>query len=176
MRIRLHLGRIVSSILAVQFALLASAAIAADLEMSLEVKSPQQKVGAKFTEQQPSSAQPHAEAVFTATAHEPLLVSWAATNKTAQTTFPDVLIHLLVAPVKAPAKNAAPGPKSGAPLAKDAVYESALTMDFAPGDRATGEFSLRLDMPGTYRVRIETRGLLGKYRHEYYAELKLVCK
>jgi hypothetical protein len=47
-------------------------------------------------------------------------------------------------------------------------------MDFKPGDSATGEFSLKIDEPGTYLVRVETQNMLDKYDHECYVALDLV--
>ena len=146
-----------------------SAAIASDFEISLQVKSATQRVSTKSTEEQPSPTKPHPRPVFTTESKETLLVSWTATNNAKQATFQDVLIHCLVVAEKEPGQ-------AGLPNLKDAVQESALTMDFKPGDSATGEFSLVIDEPGTYLVRVETQNMLDKYGHEHYAALDLVRK
>ena len=155
--------------LAIHLACLGSAAIAADFEMSLEVKSAMQQVSAKPTEEQPSAAKPHPRPVFTSESKETLLVSWKATNNAKQATFQDVLIHCFVVAEKEPGQASMPN-------LKDPVQESALTMDFKPGDSATGEFSLMIDKPGAYLVRIETQNVLDKHGHEHYAALDLVRK
>ncbi len=156
-------------VLAFHLACLCSAAIASDFEISLQVKSATQQVSTNSTEEQPSPAKPHPRPVFTSESKETLLVSWKATNNAKHATFQDVLIHCLVVAEKEPGQ-------AGLPSLKDPVQESALTMDFKPGDSATGELSLTIDKPGTYLVRIETQNVLDKYGHEHYAALDLVRK
>ena len=49
-------------------------------------------------------------------------------------------------------------------------------MDFKPGNSASGTFSLAIDQPGTYLVRVETRNLLDQHGHDYYVAIDLVRK
>lgn len=155
--------------LALQLACLGSAAIASGFDMSVQVKSATQQVSAKYAEEQPSATKPHPRPVFTSESKETLLVSWKATNNAKQATFQDVLIHCFVVAEKEPGQASLPN-------LKDAVQESALTMDFKPGDSATGEFSLMVDKPGAYLVRIETQNVPDSHGHEHYAALDLVRK
>jgi hypothetical protein len=133
------------------------------------VKSAAQQLSTKFTELQPSPTRPHPRPVLTADANATLLISWKAVNGATQTTFQDVLIHCLVVAEKKPGQAAVPD-------LKNPEQESALTMDFKPHDSATAEFSLKLDTPGAYLVRVETQNMADKYGHEYYAAMDLICK
>ncbi len=158
-----------SVVLAISVVCSNSAAIAADIEMSLQVRSATQRVSTKHTEEQPSPTKPQPWPVFTSEEHEDLLVSWNATNVSEHDTFQDVLIHCVIVAELEPGQSTTPG-------LKDPVKESALTMDFKPGSSASETFSLQIDRPGTYLVRVETRSMLDKHGHEYFAALKLVRK
>ncbi len=156
-------------VFAIHLALFATAAMASDFQMSLHVKSAAQQASSKFTEEQPSSSKPRPRSVFTTTPKETLKISWSATNTTKQTTFQDVLIHCVLVAEKEAGQL-------GVPSLKDPEQESAVTLDFKPGDVAKGEFSIKLAKPGVYLLRLETQNVLGKHDHDYYAELDLVCK
>ncbi|MEX2188950.1 MAG: hypothetical protein WD875_19235 [Pirellulales bacterium] len=160
---------IATVVVAVSMASLTSAAVASDIEISLEVKSAKQRVSANRTEEAPSPQKAAARPVFTGKAGEDLVVSWKVTNVGKQDTFKDVLIHCVVVAEKEPGQATVPD-------LKDAVQESALTMDFAPGGSATGEFSLSIDQPGAYLVRVETLNMRDAHGHEHYAALDLVRK
>ncbi len=147
----------------------ASDAFAADFEISLQVKSAATQQSTKLTETQPSSTRPRPRPVFSVDANETLLVSWKAVNNSQQTTFQDVLIHCVVVAEKEPGQAAMPD-------LKNPEQESALTMDFKPRDSSTGEFTLKIDRPGAYLVRVETQYMADKYGHDYYAALDLICK
>jgi len=144
-------------------------AVASGLEILLQVRSAKQRVKTTHTELQPSATKPQPRPVLTCGEHENLLVSWKATNTSEKETLQDVIIHCVVVAEQAAGQAKVP------PL-KDPVQESALTMDFKPGSSATGTFSLVIDRPGAYMVRVETRNMLEKYGHEYYAALDLVRK
>ena len=169
MRISRALHLKTSVVLAILVVCPNSAAIASDIEMWLQVRSAKQRVSTKHTEEQPSPTKPQPRPVFTSEEHEELLVSWKATNVSKHETFQDVLIQCVVV------SELKPGPTT-MPRLKDPVQESALTMDFKPGSSATETFSLKIDRPGTYLVRVETRNMLDKHGHEYFAELDLVRK
>src|SRR5919201_573509 len=51
-----------------------------------------------------------------------------------------------------------PGRRAVLKLDKDVVVESALTMDFKPGEKSTGGLSFQINTPGTYLVRVESIG------------------
>jgi hypothetical protein len=146
-----------------------SAAIASDMEISIEVKAGTQRVKTTHTEIQPSRNKPQPRPVCTIKAREDLAVSWKATNVGKRETFKDVMIHCVVVAEKEPGQLTMPS-------LKDPVQESALIMDFKPGGSATGKFSLAIDEPGAYLLRVETREMLSTHGHEHYAALDLVCE
>lgn len=156
-------------VFACHLAYFASAVDASDFEVSLQVRSAEQRLSVKYTEEVPSPNKPHARPVFASNSGETVLVSWTVTNNARQDTFPDVLIQCLVVAEKEVGQAALP-------RLNDAAQVSALTMDFKPGDSATGEFSLAIDEPGTYLIRVETRNMLDQHGHEHYAALDLVRK
>ena len=146
-----------------------SVVIAADIEMSLQVRSAKQLVSTKHTEEQPATTKPKPRPVLTIRENEDQFVSWEATNASKHDTFRDVLIYCVVVSEREVGQVTMP------PL-KDPVQESALTMDFKPGSSASGTFSLMIDQPGTYLVRVETRNLLEQHGHDYYVAIDLVRK
>jgi hypothetical protein len=146
-----------------------SQAIASDMEISIEVKAGQQRIKTTHTEIQPSSKKPQTRPVCTVKPQENFVVSWKATNVSKRDTFKDVLIHCVVVAEKEIGQTTMP------PL-KDPVQESALTMDFKPGNSASGKFSLTIAEPGTYLLRVETREMLNTHGHDHYAALDLVCE
>ena len=155
--------------LPVALACLSSGAIASDMEISIEVKAARQRARTTHTEIQPSSKKPQPRPVCTVKAHEDFVVSWKATNTGKRETFKDVIIHCVVVAEKEPGQATVP------PL-KDPAQESALTMDFKPGVSAAGKFSLTIDEPGAYLLRVETREMLPTHGHEHYAALDLICE
>lgn len=144
-------------------------AAASDFEMSLEIKSANAQTSVKHTEEQPSPDRPAARPVFTSESNEPLKITWTAINRAKQASFKDVLIHCVVVAEKEAGQPDVPD-------LRDVVYESALTMDFKPGRDAKGEFSLAIDEPGAYLVRVETLNMLEEHGHEHYVALDLVRK
>ena len=146
---------------------LTSSAIADDMELTLQVKSSRQHVNTERTDEEPSGKKPQPRPVFTTREPETLVVSWKAKNTGQQDTFKDVLIHCFVVREEEAGQEKVPD------LA-DPVQEAAITMDFKPGSSASAEFSLTIDKPGAYLVRVETRNMLDTHGHEHYAALDLV--
>jgi hypothetical protein len=106
--------------------------------------------------------------VFAAKAGQKITVRWTLTN-TSATTAHNVLVHFFV--VKEEQAGQAEVPK----LTKDVVAESAVTLDFAPKDKTTGELTFRIERSGAYLVRLETisAGVAGTDDHEHFAALDL---
>jgi len=77
--------------------------------------------------------------------------------------------------VKIPKPGDPPPPP--AEFDKDAIAQTALTMDFKPKDKTEGELSLQVDKPGTYLLRLETKGAaVGMDDHEHFATLDVVAR
>ena len=52
---------------------------------------------------------------------------------------------------------------------KDAVYESALVMDFAAQAKSSADFVVAAPAPGNYVLRLETIGAARSHGHEHVA-------
>ena len=82
----------------------------------------------------------------------------------------DVLVHFYVVRIGRPGEAAPPlEPKL-------VVIESALTMDFSAGAGAGAALKFKVDEPGVYLVRIETRPNADETGHEDFAAMDLVIK
>lgn len=143
---------------------------AEDVELTLGVKSGERETRTKFTETEPPAQPTHPRPVFRTAPGEPLVVFWKARHEGEKRAFKDVLIHFFVVPEEKVGQTAAPR------LGKNVPHEGAITLDFKPGARASGEFTLRLDKTGSYLIRVETRGLIDDVQHEDYAAMDLVVE
>jgi len=90
--------------------------------------------------------------------------------RTDQTLTKDELVHFYV--VKMDRQGQAPPALDPSHV----VIESAVTMDFPPGEKAGGTQQFRVDGPGIYLVRVEAGVDPDKPGVEDYAELELVVK
>ena len=89
-------------------------------------------------------------------------VSWQVTQAGSSKTFKNLLVHVFAV------KEVKAGQQQVSKLTNNAAYESALTMDFKPKDRAQGRFQLKFEQPGIYLVRAETFGLADTLGREFY--------
>lgn len=98
-------------------------------------------------------------------------VKWVLTNTDAKNSFKDVLVHFFVVKEEKVGQQVVPK------LDKTVQTESALTMDFRPGDKARGDLSFTIDSPGAYLLRLETVGAAIKPdAHEHYAAIDLIVE
>jgi hypothetical protein len=115
---------------------------------------------------------PKARAVREIQAGDQITIKWTLTS-TAKETVKDVQIQFYA--VKIPKPGDAPPPPRD--FDKDAILQTALTMDFKPKDKTEGELSLQVDKPGTYLLRLETKGAaVGPDDHEHFATLDLIAR
>ena len=56
----------------------------------------------------------------------------------------------------------------------DVVMESAFDMDFKPGSKAGQRTTLKIDTPGVYLIRVETRNTQSD--HEHFSAIDLVVE
>jgi hypothetical protein len=111
---------------------------------------------------------PKVRNVLEGKAGTPIKVQWVVTNATPKTEMKNVLVHFFaVLEEKIGQRNV---PK----LTKDVTAESALTMDFSPGEKARGSLSFTIDRPGFYLIRVETIG--APEGEDCFAALDLVVK
>jgi len=108
-------------------------------------------------------------AVLHLKAGERVKVKWTLTNSHAKDSFKNVLVHFFVV------KEDQAGQQVVPKLGRGVVVESALTMDFGPGDKSGGDLSFTIDAPGAYLLRLETIGTaVEPEAHEHFAALDLV--
>ena len=92
------------------------------------------------------------------------------TNVYPHKTLANVVVHFYVAKQE----------KAGQPATPDlgveanVVFESAIEMDFKPGAKAGARNTLKIDKPGAYLVRIESRQTGSD--HEHFAAVDLVVE
>ena len=98
-------------------------------------------------------------------AGEPIRLSYMVTNVYPHETLKDVVVHLYVAPIDRVGQPELPT------IGDDVVLETAFDLDLRPGAHAGGRATFRIDAPGVYLVRVETRNTGGD--HEHFAALDL---
>lgn len=146
-----------------------------DLEISIQVQTGDgekegEKVKTTKTRKQPSAEEPSPRPVFKVKRNEQVQVRWKAKHHGKSETLKNVLVHFYVDEEKKA------GQKRPPKLGKDVIHEGALTLDFKPGNKATGRFRLKIPQAGAYLIRVETRNLLDQHGHEHYAALDLVVE
>ena len=98
-------------------------------------------------------------------AGEPIRLSYMMTNVYPHETLKDVVVHFYVAPIDRVGQPELPT------IGDDVVLETAFDLDLRPGAHAGGRATLRIDAPGIYLVRVETRNTGSD--HEHFAALDL---
>ncbi len=140
-----------------------------DFAIDLEA-SAGKKTKTAHAEAPAAGTKPQPRATLTASVDAPITVKWSLGNKAAKATRKDVLVHFFAV------KIARPGQQEVPKLTGNVLAESALTMDFKPGDRTEGEITFAVTKPGCYLLRVETRGAALKEGHEPFAALDLVVR
>src|SRR5260370_13050540 len=103
-----------------------------------------------------------------AKAGEPIKINWTLTNVYPHKTLTNVVVHFFIVKVKKAGQKEAPD------LNGEVVQESAFEMDFKPGAKAGQRNTVRIDEPGGYLVRVETRQTGND--HEHFAAIDLVVE
>ena len=153
----------------VSFCLFASTVLyAADdpfaIELSVRAENQQQTARGRSTATPATRAN---RPVLTAKAKTKLRIRWSVLNAETTGTIPDVTVHMLLDTQDAIGQREAPAPSP------DAVYESALVMDFAAHAKSSADFTLETPEPGSYLLRVETIGAARTRRDEYVASMDL---
>jgi hypothetical protein len=116
-------------------------------------------------------SKPKARAVLEVRSGAPVTVKWTLRSADPKATFKDVVVHFFIV------KEEAAGQPSVPKLDRDVVAESALTMDFKPGDQARGGLTATVEKPGNYLLRLETIGAaVGVNGHEHFAAVDMVVR
>jgi hypothetical protein len=106
--------------------------------------------------------------VLKAKAGEMIRVEWLFTNVYPHKTLENVIVHFFIT------REQKVGQKELPNLADEdaVVLETAFDMDFKPGGKAGAKSTLKIDKPGVYLVRVESRNTHSD--HEHFAAIDLV--
>ena len=88
------------------------------------------------------------------------------TNVYPHKTLENVVVHFFIARQKKVGQKELPDLKG------DVVMETAFDMDFKPGGKAGQRSTVKIDAPGVYLIRIETKNTQSD--HEHFAAIDLV--
>jgi hypothetical protein len=150
--------------------LLATAAIdsrarAEHAKITLDVATPRESVSA-FVDQTPPEWGKNPRPVLRAKVNEPLKIQFLFTNVYPHKTLENVVVHFFVARQQKVGQHELPDLKG------EVVLETAFDMDFKPGGKAGARSTLKIDAPGVYLIRVETRNTQSD--HEHFAAIDLV--
>ena len=94
-------------------------------------------------------------------------LTWSVTSAAGSKPAPNVTVHTFLE--RAAAVGAATAPKPG----PTALYESAVSVNFEAGSRASGQISLEVPDAGDYLLRVETIGAAASAGREQAAAIDL---
>jgi hypothetical protein len=121
-----------------------------------------------FVDQTPPASGKNPRPVLKVKAGDPIRVNWVLTNVYPHKTLANVVVHFYIA------REKKVGQKDLPELTEDVVQESAFEMDFKPGAKAGQRNTIRIDRPGVYLVRVETRQTQSD--HEHFSAVDLVVE
>jgi len=144
---------------------MATAVRAEHAKINLEVATAHENVAA-FVDQTPPEWGKNPRPVIKAKVNEPIRIKYLLTNVYPHKTLENVVVHFYIAHQKKVAQRELPDLKG------DIVIETAFDMDFKPGSKAGQRSTVKIDTPGVYLIRIETRNTQSD--HEHFAAIDLV--
>lgn len=121
-----------------------------------------------FVDQTPPPSGKNPRPVIKAKAGEPIRVNWTLTNAYPHKTLENVVVHFLIAREAKVGQKELPDPNG------EFVVESAFEMDFKPGARVGQKNTVRIDEPGVYLIRVETRQTNSD--HEHFSAIDLIVE
>jgi hypothetical protein len=145
--------------------MMASQVQAEHAKINLEVSAGAGNVAA-FVDQTPPDWGKNARPVIKAKLNEPIKIQYLLTNIYPHKTLENVVVHFFIA------RQTKVGQKDLPDLKGDVVMETAFDMDFKPGSKAGQRSTVKIDVPGVYLIRIETRNTQSD--HEHFAAIDLV--
>ena len=143
------------------------AARAEHAKINLDVTTSQGQVTAHFDQTPPATGK-SPRPVIKARVNERVRVQWMFTNVYPHKTLENVVVHFFIA------RQDKVGQKELPDLTGDVVLETAFDMDFKPGGKAGGRNTVRIDAPGAYLIRVESRQTQSD--HEHFAAIDLVIE
>ena len=136
-------------------------------KITLDVSSGSGKQTA-FVDQTPPASGKNPRPVVKAETGEPIKIQFVLTNVYPTKTLENVVVHFFVT------AEEKVGQKDLPEIGEDVVLEAAFEMDFKPGAKAGQRNTIRIDKPGVYLIRVETRQT--KSDHEHFAAVDLVVE
>jgi hypothetical protein len=121
-----------------------------------------------FMDQTPPDWGKNPRPVLKAGVGEPIKINWQFTNIYPHKTLENVVVHFFVV------REAKVGQQELPDLNEDVLVEAAFDMDFKPGAKAGQRSTLRVDTPGVYLIRVESRNTQSD--HEHFAAIDLVVE
>jgi hypothetical protein len=138
-------------------------------KINLDVSASGEQVTA-FVDQTPPEHGKNPRPVLKVKAGQPIKIQWSLTNVYLHKTLENVVVHFYVA--KEQTAGQKPTPDLG--IEANVVLETAFEMDFKPGAKAGARNTFRIDKPGAYLVRVESRQTQSD--HEHFAAVDLVVE
>ncbi len=134
-------------------------------KINLDVATGGNSVSA-FVDQTPPEWGKNPRRVIRAKVNDPIRINFLLTNVYPHKTLENVVVHFFIA------RQQKVGQKELPDLKGDVVTETAFDMDFKPGSKAGQRSTIKIDAPGVYLIRIETRNTQSD--HEHFAAIDLV--
>lgn len=136
-------------------------------KVTLDVEAGGKKETA-FVDQTPPDVGKNPRPVMKVKAGEPIKIQWTLTNVYPHKTLEDVLVHSYVV------KQKKVGQKELPVIGDDVEMETAYRMDFKPGGKSGARCQIKIQTPGVYLVRVETRDTQSD--HEHFSAIDLVVE
>lgn len=137
-------------------------------KIDLDVIAPSGRATAHMDQTPPQSGK-NPRPVVKAKAGDPIKIHYMFTNTYPNKTINDVVVHFYIVRIDAA------GDKEIPTLEGDRlVLETAHDLDMRPGGHTGGRATLKVDQPGVYLVRIESRNTQSD--HEHFAAIDLVVE
>ena len=150
---------------AIIFGTSAPLALAEHAKIQLDVAGRRDQVTA-YVDQTPPEWGKNPRPVLKVRCDEPVKFQFLLTNIYPHKTLENVVVHFFIV------RQQKAGQKEIPDLKADVVLESAFDMDFKPGGKAGQRTTIKIDTPGAYLVRVESRNTHSD--HEHFAAVDLV--
>lgn len=150
--------------------LAASASAAEPFAIDLEVRSGKANKTAHAESAAPDFTAPE-RGVLEVKAGDRVTVKWTLRGTDPAAKLQNITVHFFAV------KEETAGQKAVPKLDKGVVAESALTMDFGPGDKNEAELTFTIEEPGCYLLRLETIGAVAALAdHDDFAAIDVKAR
>lgn len=137
-------------------------------KIHLDVSGPNNTKQTAFVDQTPPESGKNPRPVLKAKVGDPIRIEWVMTNVYPHKTLENVVVHFFIA------RQDKVGQKDLPDLGGEVVLETAFDMDFKPGAKAGQRNTVRIETPGVYLVRVESKQTQSD--HEHFSAIDLVIE